>query len=50
MTVLGLSTITNPAAGLAAGALDHDEVLKVSERVRGDLMRLVRGIVRVSGM
>ena len=48
MTVLGLSTITNPAAGLAAGALDHDEVLEVSERVRGDLMRLVQGIVRVS--
>jgi purine-nucleoside phosphorylase len=46
MTVLGLSTITNPAAGLAAGALDHDEVLEVSERVRGDLMELVRGIVR----
>ena len=50
MTVLGLSTITNPAAGLAAGALDHNEVLEVSERVRGDLMRLVRGIVRVSGV
>ena len=49
MTVLGLSTITNPAAGLAAGALDHDEVLEVSERVRGDLMELVRGIVRVAG-
>ncbi len=48
MTVLGLSTITNPAAGLAAGALDHDEVLEVSERVRGDLMKLVRGIVRVA--
>jgi len=48
MTVLGLSTITNPAAGLAAGALDHDEVLEVSERVRGDLMTLVRGIVRVA--
>ncbi len=48
MTVLGLSTITNPAAGLAAGALDHDDVLEVSERVRGDLMELVRGIVRVA--
>jgi len=48
MTVLGLSTITNPAAGLAAGALDHDEVLEVSERVRGDLMDLVRGMVRVA--
>jgi purine-nucleoside phosphorylase len=49
MTVLGLSTITNPAAGLAAGALDHDDVLEVSERVRGDLMDLVRGIVREAG-
>lgn len=48
MTVLGLSTITNPAAGLAAGALDHDDVLEVSERVRDDLMALVRGIVRVA--
>ena len=48
MTVLGLSTITNPAAGLAVGALDHDDVLEVSERVRGDLMELVRGIVRVA--
>ncbi len=48
MTILGLSTITNPAAGLAAGALDHDDVLEVSERVRGDLMKLVRGIVRVA--
>ncbi|WP_232798290.1 purine-nucleoside phosphorylase [Salinibacter altiplanensis] len=48
MTVLGLSTITNPAAGLAAGTLDHDEVLEVSERVRGGLMKLVRGLVRVA--
>lgn len=48
MTVLGLSTITNPAAGLAAGGLDHDDVLEVSERVRGDLRKLVRGIVRVA--
>jgi purine-nucleoside phosphorylase len=48
MDVVGLSTITNPAAGLAAGALDHDEVLEVGERVRGDLMELVRGIVRVA--
>jgi len=48
MTVLGLSTITNPAAGLAAGALDHDDVLEVGERVRGDLMTLVRGVVRVA--
>ena len=48
MRVVGLSTITNPAAGLAEGALDHDDVLAVGERVRGDLMELVRGIVRVA--
>lgn len=48
MRVLGLSTITNPAAGIADGALDHDDVLAVGERVRGELADLVRGIVRVS--
>lgn len=49
MDVLGLSTITNMAAGLAPGALDHDDVLDVSERMRDDLMELVRGIVRRDG-
>lgn len=48
MSVLGLSTITNPAAGLASGELKHDDVLDISERMRGDLMELVRGIVRVA--
>jgi purine-nucleoside phosphorylase len=48
MDVVGLSTITNPAAGLADGALDHDDVLDVGRQVRGDLMALVRGIVRVA--
>lgn len=48
MRILGLSTITNPAAGIAEGALDHEEVLEVGQRVQGELMTLVRGIVRVS--
>ena len=48
MRVVGLSTITNPAAGLAAGELDHDEVLEVGQQVRGPLMEVVRGIVRVA--
>jgi purine-nucleoside phosphorylase len=43
---LGISTITNPAAGLGAVALSHQEVLDTAERVKGDLARLVRGIVR----
>jgi purine-nucleoside phosphorylase len=46
MSVLGLSTITNPAAGLGAEPLDHDDVLAVGERVRNRLARLVRGILR----
>lgn len=48
MRVLGLSTITNPAAGISEGTLDHDDVLEVGQRVRGELMTLVRGIVRVA--
>lgn len=48
MDVLGLSTITNLAAGLAPGSLDHEDVLTVSERMRDDLMELVRGIVQVA--
>jgi len=43
---VGISTITNPAAGLGAVALSHQEVLDTAERVKGDLARLVRGIVR----
>lgn len=46
MEVLGISTITNPAAGLAEGTLNHEEVLDVGRQVRGDLERLVRLILR----
>src|SRR5690606_19181322 len=45
MPVLGLSTITNPAAGLSAVPLAHEDVLEVGRRLRGDLERLVRGIL-----
>jgi len=43
---LGISTITNLAAGLGAPTLSHAEVLETAERVKGDVARLVRGIVR----
>lgn len=43
MTVLGISTITNKAAGLADEVLAHEDVLEVGRRMRGDLERLVRG-------
>ncbi len=43
---LGISTVTNLAAGLGGPTLSHKEVLETAERVKGDLARLVRGIVR----
>ncbi len=46
MRVLGISTITNFAAGLGHESLDHADVLEVGKRVRTALGGLVRGIVR----
>ena len=43
---IGISTITNLAAGLGAPTLSHAEVLETAERVKGDLAGLVRGIVK----
>lgn len=43
--VLGISTITNHAAGLGHETLDHQEVLEVGKQVRNDLQRLVRALV-----
>ena len=49
MEVLGLSTITNRAAGLGHETLAHEDVLDVGRRVRADLERLVRAVVRGEG-
>jgi len=49
MRCIGISTITNPAAGLGGQPLSHQEVLEVAERVKGSLAALVRGIVRELG-
>lgn len=43
---LGISTITNAAAGLGGPTLSHQEVLDASDGVRDRLTELVRGIVR----
>ena len=45
MPVLGISAITNAAAGLNAEPLNHDEVLEVGRQVRGRFAALVRAIV-----
>jgi purine-nucleoside phosphorylase len=43
--VLGLSCITNPAAGVLPEPLNHDEVMEVARRVSGEFIRLLEGIV-----
>lgn len=48
MQVLGISTITNPAAGLGTEPLAHEDVLAVGQRVRTALEQLVRGVVRAA--
>lgn len=45
MEVLGISTITNRAAGLGEPVLDHADVLAVGARFRADLERLVRSVL-----
>ena len=45
MSVLGLSTITNFAAGLSHEELNHAEVLDVGRRVQSDLERLILGLI-----
>ena len=45
LPVLGISTITNPAAGLQDQPLDHADVLEVGRQVRDRLATWVRAIV-----
>jgi purine-nucleoside phosphorylase len=43
--VLGISCITNMAAGVLPQPLVHDEVMEVARRVRAEFCRLLEGIV-----
>jgi purine-nucleoside phosphorylase len=43
--VVGLSVVTNHAAGLARSPLSHDEVARTAERVRDRLAALVEGFL-----
>jgi purine-nucleoside phosphorylase len=45
MRVLGISTITNLAAGISPTPLSHGEVLEAGHAIAQDLERLVRGIL-----
>ena len=45
LDVLGISCITNMAAGVLPQPLNHDEVLETARRVRGAFIALLEGIV-----
>ncbi len=44
MRVLGISCITNRAAGLGQASLSHEEVAEVAQRVREDFVGVLRGV------
>ena len=45
MEVLGISCITNMAAGVLPQPLDHREVIETARRVRGQFIPLLEGII-----
>jgi purine-nucleoside phosphorylase len=45
MRVLGISCVTNAAAGVLDQPLDHNEVLQTGERVKGQFIALLRGVL-----
>ncbi len=42
---LGFSVVTNLAAGISPGKLDHTEVMEAANRVTGDLGALIEGVI-----
>jgi purine-nucleoside phosphorylase len=45
MDVLGISCITNMAAGVLPKPLDHNEVMETARRIRGQFIALLEGII-----
>lgn len=45
MKVLGISTITNMAAGITEGAITHEEVIQVGKQVKASFTKLMNAIV-----
>ena len=46
MKVLGISCISNLAAGILDQPLTHEEVIETTDRIRGNFSKLIRGIVQ----
>jgi len=45
MRVLGISCITNMAAGVVPGPVNHEDVLATTRRGRGQFMALLEGVL-----
>jgi purine-nucleoside phosphorylase len=45
LEVLGISCISNMAAGVLPQPLNHDEVMQTTERVRAEFIALLEGII-----
>jgi purine-nucleoside phosphorylase len=45
LSVLAISCVTNMAAGISSGKINHDEVLETGERVRTKFLTLLRAIL-----
>jgi len=45
MRVLGISCVTNPAAGILDQPLNHVEVLETAERVKGQFVSLLKAVI-----
>jgi purine-nucleoside phosphorylase len=45
MKVLGISCITNMAAGVLPQPLNHDDVMETARRIRGQFIALLEGII-----
>ena len=46
MKTLGISLITNKAAGLSNQELNHQEVVEAANKAEKDLVTLVKGIIK----
>lgn len=46
MKVLGISCLTNMAAGILDQPLNHDEVIEVAAKVRANFIELIKGILK----
>jgi purine-nucleoside phosphorylase len=50
MKVLGVSCISNMAAGILDQPLSHDEVIETTEKVKSNFLSFVKAIVQEMGL